>query len=89
MSVKTNNMISQEIRKDYSEEAAEDNKVLAQGNDEFDGVDNEFKESHAGENVFDRERAEERATRARSKRASKMAKYATGTANDTKEEEEE
>ena len=52
-------------------------------------MDKEFKESHVEEIVLDRARTEERAARAHSLRSSNMEGYATGTANDPKEEEEE
>ena len=42
MSVEANNMISQDIRKEYCKEAAEETKALSQGDNEFDGADNEF-----------------------------------------------
>ena len=88
MSGKGDKLISQESRKDYGEEAAEVTKALSQGDEEFDGVDDEFEEACAEDNVFDAARAEESATTARSQRAGNMAGYATGTANDPKEEEE-
>ena len=39
MSAKTNKLISQEDKKDYGKEAAEETKETSQGNDEFDGGD--------------------------------------------------
>ena len=39
MSKKTNKLISQEIRKDYSKEAAEETETLSQDDDEFDEAD--------------------------------------------------
>ena len=63
MSVKTNNIISQEEKKEYGEEAAEETKEISQGDDEFDGGDDEFDEACAEEIAFDRARAEERAAR--------------------------
>ena len=81
MSVKTNMLIIQEVKKDYVEEAAEETKETSQGNDEFDGGDKEFEEAHAGEIAFDRARAEERTARARSQKARSMAGYKIGTAN--------
>ena len=42
MEGKAKKLISQEIRKDYVEEAAEDATVLSQGDKEFDGADDEF-----------------------------------------------
>ena len=89
MSEKKNNLISQKRRKDYGKEAAEETKALAQGDDKFDGADDEFEEARAEENAFDKTRAEESAARERSQRAMNMAGYATGTANDPEEEEEE
>ena len=86
---KGNKLITQEIRKDYGEEAAEGIKALSQGDDEFGGAENEFEEARAEDNVFDAVRAEESAARACSQRAGNMAGYATGTANNPKEEEEE
>ena len=35
-------LISQEGKKDYREEAVEETKALSQGDNEFDGADNEF-----------------------------------------------
>ena len=89
MSGKTNKLISQEGKKDYGEEAAEDTIEISQGDDESDGADDNFKEARAEENAFDRARAEESAARARLQRARNMAGYATGTSNDPEEEEEE
>ena len=65
MSGKTNKLISRESRKDYGEEATEETKALSQGDDEFDGADNQFEEACAKENAFDTAREEESATRAR------------------------
>ena len=42
MSGETNKLISQEGKKDYGEEAAEETKALSQGDGEFDGEDDEF-----------------------------------------------
>ena len=36
---KTNKLISQEGKKDYGEEAAEETKEISQGNDKFNGAD--------------------------------------------------
>ena len=58
MSGKTNKLIIQEISKDYGEEAAEGTKVLSQGDDKFDGADEEFEEARVEENVFNAEHAE-------------------------------
>ena len=41
MSAKTNKLTIQEGRKDYDEEAAEETKETLQGDDEFDGGDEE------------------------------------------------
>ena len=87
MSGKTNKLISQESRKDYGEEAAEETKALSQGDDEFDGEDDEFEEARAEENAFNSARAEESVARARSQRARNMSSYATGIENKTEEEE--
>ena len=89
MSGKTNKLIIQEISKDYGEEAAEGTKVLSQGDDKFDGADEEFEEARVEENALDAGRAEESVARARSQRARNMARYVMGTVNDPKEEEEE
>ena len=89
MSGKTNKLISQESRKDYGKESAEEAKALSQGDNEFDRADDEFEETRPEEKVFDRTRTEESAARARSQRARIMAGYLTGTANNPKEEEEE
>ena len=42
MSGKTNKLISQEGKKDYSEEAAGETKETSQGDDEFDRREKEF-----------------------------------------------
>ena len=84
---KTNNLRSQESRKYYVEEAAEETKVLEQGDDKFNGVDDKFEEACAEENAFDAARAEESAARTHSHRAKNMAGYATGKGNDPEEEE--
>ena len=47
MSGKTNKLICKESRKDYGEEAAEDTKVLSQGDNKFHGADDEFEEARA------------------------------------------
>ena len=78
-------LINQEGKRDYVEEAAEETKKISQGDDEFDGADDEFEEERAEEIAFDRELAEESVARARSKRARNMDGYATGTANDPEE----
>ena len=89
MSGETNKLISQEGKKDYGEEATEETKALSQGNDKFYGADDTSEEACAEENAFDRAHAEESAARACSQKAMNMARYATETANNTKEEEEE
>ena len=66
MSSKTNKINIQKGKKDYGEEAAEENKETLQGDDKFDGGDKEFEASRAEEIAFDRARAEESAARARS-----------------------
>ena len=66
MSGKTNKIISQEGKKDYGEETAEETKALSQGDKKFDGADEKFEESRAEENAFDRVRVEESVARARS-----------------------
>ena len=86
---KKNKLTSQGRMKDYGEEAAKETKALSQGDNEFDGADNKFKEACAEENAFDTVRAEESATREHSWRARNMSGYATGTMNEPKEEEEE
>ena len=63
----------------------EDTKETSQGDDEFDGGDEEFEEARAEEIVFDRARAEESAARARSQKARIVAGYKTGTENDPEE----
>ena len=57
MSGKPNKLISQESRKYYGKEAAEETKALSQGDDEFDGADDEFEEARAEENAFVASRA--------------------------------
>ena len=44
MSGKTNKLISQEGKKDYGEESAEDTKETSQGDDEFDGGGDKLEE---------------------------------------------
>ena len=46
-------MIIQDIREDYVEEAVEVARALSQGDEEFDGADDEFEEARAEENAFD------------------------------------
>ena len=64
MSGETNKIISQEDKKDYGEEAAEDTKEISQGNDEFYGGDNKFEKACAEDITFDRAGAEESVARA-------------------------
>ena len=59
----TNKLISQDIRKDYGEEVAKETKALSQGDNEFDGADDKFKEARTEENAFDTSCTEESATR--------------------------
>ena len=89
MSAKTNKLTIQEGKKDCGEEAAEETKETLQGDDKFDGGDEELEAARAEEIVFDRARAEESAARARSQKARSMAGYKTGTENDPEEEEED
>ena len=42
MGEKKNKLTSQEGKKDYREEATEETKALSQGDDKFDGADDEF-----------------------------------------------
>ena len=86
---KAKKLIIQERRKDYGEEAVEGTKALSQGDDEFNGADDEFKEARAEENAFHAARAEDSAERSRSQRAGNMDGYEMGTAKNPKEEEEE
>ena len=60
MGGKTNKLISQESRKDYGKEAAEETKALSQGDNKFDREDDEFEEAHTEESA-----ARERLQRAR------------------------
>ena len=76
-----NKLISQEGKREYGEEAAEETKETSHGNDEFE-------EARTEEIVFDRARAYESAERARSQKARSMNVYKTGTENDPEEEEE-
>ena len=55
--------------------------MLSQGNEKFEGANDEFEEACAEENAFDAARAEESALMAHSQRERKMTGYATGTAN--------
>ena len=43
----TKKLISQEIREDYGDGAAEGATALSQDDKEFDGADNKFEEAHA------------------------------------------
>ena len=52
--------MNQESRESFRDEAVEGASKILQGNDEFDGTDNEFEEGHAEENAFDASCAEER-----------------------------
>ena len=89
MSSKSNNLISQESRKDYSEESAEETKALAQGDGEFDRANDKFEKAHAEENACDTVSTEKSVARARSQSARNMAGYTTGMANNPGEEEED
>ena len=60
MSRKTNKLISQEVKRDYSEEAVGKTKEISQGDDELNGADNEFEESRAEEIAFYRALAQKR-----------------------------
>ena len=86
MSAKTNKLIIQEGKEDYGKEATEETKETIQGDEKFDGKDEEFEAACAEEIAFDRARAEESAARARSHKARSMAGYKTGTENDPEEE---
>ena len=88
MSAKTNKLTIQEGKKDYGKEATEETKETLQGDDEFDGGDEEFEAARAEEIAFDRARAEERVARASSERAENLAGYAMGPPNKPEEEEE-
>ena len=50
----------------------EETKETSQGDNEFDGGDEEFEESRAEETMFDRARAEDNAARASSQKARSM-----------------
>ena len=89
MSAKTNKLIIQEGKNDFGEESAEETKKMIQGDNEFDGEDEEFEATCAEEIAFDRSRAEDSAERARSHKSRIMNGYKTGTENDPEEEEEE
>ena len=65
MSGKTNKLISQEGKKDYGKEAAEETKETSHGDDRFDRGHNEFEEARAEEIAFNGAYAEESAARAR------------------------
>ena len=53
MRSKTNNLMNQDTREDYDDKAAEGATAISQGDNEFDGADDEFEESRAEENAFD------------------------------------
>ena len=78
ISGETNKLMNQEIREDCGDKAAEEDTAILQGDDEFNGADNEFEEARAEENVFDAIRAEESAARACSQRAGNLAGYEQG-----------
>ena len=84
-----NRLVTQERRESYGDEAAEGATAILQGDNEFDGVYNEFEAARAEENAFDAARSEESTARARSQRAGKMYGHTTGTANKREEDEEE
>ena len=52
MSGKANRLMNQESREDYGNEAAEGATAISQGDNEFDGADDEFQEARAEENAF-------------------------------------
>ena len=89
MSGGENKLISQEGKRVYGEEVAEETKGISQGNKKFDGADNEFKEACSEEIAFDSAHTEESAARESLQSSSNMSRYVTGTANDPKEDEEE
>ena len=89
MSGKTNKLISQEVKEDYNEEATEDTKEKSQGDNKFDGGDEEFEEARAEDIEFDRACTEESVARAHSQKSRIMDLYKTRTAKDPEEEEEE
>ena len=62
---------------------------MSQGDEEFDGADDEFEEACADESASGAARVEESAARERLKRVGNMAGYVTGDANEPEEEEEE
>ena len=45
--------MNQEIRESYGDGAAEVATEILQGDNEFDGADNEFEAAHAEKNAFD------------------------------------
>ena len=65
MSAKTNKLTIQEGKKDYGEEAAEETKETLQGDDKFNGGDEEFEAACAEDIAFDSTCEEESAARAR------------------------
>ena len=65
MSAKKNNINIQEGEKDHDKEAAEDTKVTLQGDDEFDGGEEEFEAACEEDIAFDRACTEESAERVR------------------------
>ena len=75
MSAKTNKLTIQEGKKDYGKEAAEDTKETSQGDNEFYGGDEEFKEARTEDIALDMSRAEERTEKASSQKARIMARY--------------
>ena len=89
MSGKTNKMVNQEGRESYGEKSVEGDIAISQGGGEFVGTDDKFEAACAEENAFDAARAEESTTRARSQRAHNLARHATGTENELREDEEQ
>ena len=57
--------MNQESRENYGDEAAEVATAISQGDNEFDGADDEYEEARAEENTFDAAHTEESAERAR------------------------
>ena len=84
MSGKTKKLMNQDSREDYGDEAAKGATAIFQGNNEFDRADDEFDRACAEENAFNAARVEESASRARSRRAGNLARYAAGTENEPK-----
>ena len=63
--------------------------MISQGDEEFNGADDEFEAARAEDNAFNAERVEDSAERARSQRVGNLDGHVTGTTNERKEDKSE